>query len=84
MTFWEEIRRSRLHESHNPMGQLGVVLTQRHLAEVFLGEVSGKGGRTLSLRPCVRGELYTNRGFGCGQHNSLEKDGLRQAELCPR
>ena len=60
-----EIRRSHLHESPNPMGQLGVVLTQRNWAEVFLEEVNGQGGRTLCQRPCVRdqGEPYSNRGF---------------------
>ena len=42
-----EIRRSHLHESPNPMGQLGVVITQHHWAEVFLEEVNGQGGRTL-------------------------------------
>ena len=42
MTCWEEIRRSHLHESPNPMGQLGVVITQHHWAEVFLEEVSAK------------------------------------------
>ena len=34
------------HEPPNPMGQLGVVITQHHWAEVFL-EVNGQGGRTL-------------------------------------
>ena len=43
----ENIRRSHLHESPNPMGQLGVVITQHHWAEVFLEEVNGQGGRTL-------------------------------------
>ena len=65
MTSWEEIRRSILHESPNPMGQLRVVLTQHHLAEL-LEEVNGQGGRTLlSQRTCVRnqGEPYSNRGF---------------------
>ena len=47
MTCWEEIRRSHLHESPNQMGQLGVVITQHHWAEVFLEEVNGQGGRTL-------------------------------------
>ena len=47
VTCWEEIRRSHLHESPNPMGQLGVVSVQHHRAEVFLEEVSGQGGRTL-------------------------------------
>ena len=36
-----------LHESPNPMGQVGVVITQHHWAEVFLEEVNGQGGRTL-------------------------------------
>ena len=47
MTCWEEIRRSQLHESHNPMGQLGVVLAQHHWAEVLLEEVNGQGGELL-------------------------------------
>ena len=47
MTCLEEIRRSHLHESPNPMGQLGVVITQHNWAEVFLEEVNGQGGRTL-------------------------------------
>ena len=46
-TCWEEIRRSHLHESPNPMGQLGVVITLHHWSEVFLEEVNGQGGRTL-------------------------------------
>ena len=65
MTCWEEIRRSHLHESSNPIGQLGVVVTQHHWAEVFLEEVNGQGGRTLSQRPCVhdQGVPYSNHGF---------------------
>ena len=65
MTCWEEIRCSHLHESPNPMGQLGVVITQHHWAEVFLEEVNRQGGRTLSQWPCVRdqGKPYSNRGF---------------------
>ena len=66
MTCWEEIRRSHFQESPNPIGQLGVVLTQHHWAEVFLEEVNGQGGRTLlSQRPCDRdqGEPYSNPGF---------------------
>ena len=55
VTCWEEIRRSHLHKSPNPMGQLGMVSIQHHRAEVFLEEVNGQGGRTLNLsqRPCV-------------------------------
>ena len=48
VTCWEEIRRSQLHKSPNPMGQLGVVSIQHHRAEVFLEEVNGQGGRTLT------------------------------------
>ena len=41
--------------SPNPIGQLGVVLTQHHWADVFVEEVNGQGGRTLlSKRPCAR------------------------------
>ena len=40
MTCWEEIRRSHLHESPNPKGQLRVVLIQQHLAEVVQDEVN--------------------------------------------
>ena len=36
MTDWEEIRPLHLHESLSPMGQLRVMLTQYHWAEVFL------------------------------------------------
>ena len=55
MSCWEEIRRSHLHESPNPMGQLGVVLLQHHRAKVFLEEVNGQGGKTLlGHRPCLR------------------------------
>ena len=42
---------------------------------------------SLSQRPCVRdqGEPYSNCGFRLWSIiNSLERDGLRQAELCPR
>ena len=35
-----------LHESPNPIGQLGVVIAQDHWAEVFL-EVKRQGGRTI-------------------------------------
>ena len=45
------------------MGQLGVVITQRHWAEVFLEEVQISASVNI---------------------NSLERDGLCQAELCPR
>ena len=48
------------------MGQLWVVLTQHHWAEVFQEEVNGQDGRTLlSQRPRVRDqdEPYSNRGF---------------------
>ena len=44
---WEEIRRSHLHESPNPMGPLEMVITQHHWVEVFLEEVNGQDGRTL-------------------------------------
>ena len=37
------------HESPNPMGQLGVMSIQHHRAEVFLEEVNGQGGRTLTM-----------------------------------
>ena len=48
------IRRSHLHKSPNPIGQLGVVSIQHHRAEVFLEEVNGQGRRTnRSQRPCV-------------------------------
>ena len=70
MTCLEEIRRYHLHESPNPMGQLGVVLKQHHLAEVFLEEVNDQGGRTLlSQRPCVHDQSHTVIvDFGCGQY----------------
>ena len=87
MTCWEEIRRSHLHESPNPMGQLGVVITQHHWAEVFLEEVNGQGGRTL----LVNGHVFVTKAShtvildsAVVNINSLERDGLRQAELCPR
>ena len=41
MTCWEEIRHSHLHKSPNPMGQLGVVITQHHWAKVFLEVMPG-------------------------------------------
>ena len=71
MTCWEEIRRSHLHECPNPMGQLGMVITQHHWAEVLLEEVNGKGGRTLG----VNGHVFVTKAshtvivdFGCGQY----------------
>ena len=60
----EEIRRSHLHESPNPMGNDGVVLTLHHWAKVVI--VNGQGGITLlSQRPCLRdlGEPDSNCGF---------------------
>ena len=66
MSCWEEIRRSHLHGFPNPVGQLGVVLTQHLWAELFAEEVNDHGGKTLlSQRPCVRdqSEPYSNRGF---------------------
>ena len=41
---------------------------------------------SLSQRPCVRdqGEPHSNRGLAVVNINSLERDGLRQAELCSR
>ena len=71
MTCWEEIRRFHLHESPNPMGQLGVVITQHHWVEVFLEEVNGQGRRTL----LVDGHVFVTKAshtvivdFGCGQY----------------
>ena len=63
MTCWEEIRRSHLHESPNPMGQLRVVITQHHWAEVFL-EVNGQVGRTL----VTKASHTVIVDFGCGQY----------------
>ena len=61
----------RLHESPNPMGQVEVMLTQDHWAEVVLEEVNGKGGRTLR----VNGRVFVTKvshtvvvDFGCDQH----------------
>ena len=42
LTYWEEIRRSHLHESSSLMGQLGMVLTQQYWAIVFLEEVKAR------------------------------------------
>ena len=71
MTCWEDIRRSHLYQSPNPIGQLGIVLTQHHRVEVFLGEVDVQGGRTLS----VNGHVFVTKAshtvildFGCGPH----------------
>ena len=71
MTCWEEIRRSHLHESRNPMGQLEIMLTQHHWTEVFLEEVNGHSGITL----WVNGHVFVTNAshtviedFGCGQH----------------
>ena len=71
MTCREEIRRSHLHESPNPIGQLEIVLTQHHWAKVFLDEVNIQGGRTLS----VNGHVFVTKAshtsildFGCGPH----------------
>ena len=78
MTCWEQIRRSHLHESPNPMGQLGVVITQHQWAEVStaraeeLFEFVTKARHTVIVDSAVV------------NINSLERDGLRQAELCPR
>ena len=60
MTCWEEIRRSHPNESPNPMGQLGMVSIRHHRAEVFLEEVNGQGGRTLSMsqRLCIHDPGY--------------------------
>ena len=53
------------------MGQLVVVITQHHWAEVFLEEASGQGGRTLG----VNGHVFMTKAshtvivdFGCRQH----------------
>ena len=67
MTCWEKIKHSHLHESPNPMGPLGVVLT----TGVFLKEVNGQSGRTfLSQWPCVRDKAshIVIVDFGCGQY----------------
>ena len=61
MTCWDEIRRSHLHESPNPMGQLGVVITQHHWAEVFLEEVNGHVFVTKASHTVIVD-------FGCGQY----------------
>ena len=63
MTCWEEIRRSHLHESPNPMGQLGVVITQHHWAEVFLEEVNGQGHVFVTKASHT---VFVD--FGCGQY----------------
>ena len=70
MTCWKEVRLSHLHESSNPMGQLGVVITQSHWAEVFL-EVNGQGGRTLRVNSYVfvtKASHTVIKDFGCGQY----------------
>ena len=53
------------------MGQLVVVITQHHWAEVFLEEVNRQGGRTLR----VNGHVFVTKAshtlivdFGCGQY----------------
>ena len=79
MTCWEEIRRSHLHESPSPMGQLWVVITQHHWTEVFLEEANGQGGRTLG----VNGHVFVTKAShtvivisAVININSLERDGL--------
>ena len=78
MTCWEEIRRSHLHESPNPMGQLGVVITQHHWAEVFLDEVNGQGGRTL----WVNGHVFVTKASHtviaiCGAPTTIQGYGIK-------
>ena len=65
-------KRSHLHESPNPMGQFGMVLTQHHWVEVFLEEVNE---RTLGVNTHV---FISNASravivdFICGQHMQSE------------
>ena len=87
MTCWEEIRRPHLNESPNPMGQLGMVITQHHWMEVFLEEVNGQGGRTLRVNVhvfMIKASHTVMWISAVVNINSLERDGLCQAELCPR
>ena len=61
MTCWEEIGHSHRHESPNPIGLLGVVLTQHHRAEVFLEEVNDHVFVTKASNTIIVG-------FGCDQY----------------
>ena len=59
----------QVSESSNPMGQLGVVLTQQHhRAEVFQEEVKGQGGGVNGYVFMIKSSHAIIVDFGCSQY----------------